>query len=331
MFSRRRRAQRQQPAESFEMTVTPTDHKDENAIPPHRHTLPTHHGKKITKGIKAEGESGRRGIHPLKFIGICFRSSCTLSKFVNILWPFVPVAFALHWRRPKENLWNFVLPYIAMIPAANLLGFAGQEFARKLPKVAGVFLETTFGSIVEIILFIILIKEGVVAVPIIKAAILGSILANLLLCLGLCFFAGGLRRDEQEFHEAVSEVGSNLMLVAGMGLVVPAVFSTALSTANNSLADDVLKISRASAIILLVAFLAYMFFQMRSHHGLYDEVLKADEEKDADRHLDTYKPKLTMTEALVAVVLALTVVTFMAFFLVQRIPYMVKHRGIKDA
>lgn len=76
-------------------------------------------------------------------------------------------------------------------------------------------METTFGSVVEIILFMILISKGEQFVPVIKAAILGSILANLLLCLGLCFFAGGLRRDEQEFHEAVSEVGSNLMLVAG--------------------------------------------------------------------------------------------------------------------
>lgn len=101
-----------------------------------------------------------------------------------------------------------------MIPAANLLGFAGQELARKLPKVLGVLIETTFGSVVEIILFMILISQGEANVPIIKAAILGSILANLLLCLGLCFIAGGMKRDEQVFHEAISEVGSGLMLVA---------------------------------------------------------------------------------------------------------------------
>jgi Ca2+:H+ antiporter len=102
-----------------------------------------------------------------------------------------------------------------MVPCANLLGFSGQEFARKLPHVFGIILETTFGSIVEIVLFAILIKKGETSVPIIRSAILGSILANLLLCLGLCFFVGGLKRDEQSFHESVSEVGSNLMLVAG--------------------------------------------------------------------------------------------------------------------
>lgn len=107
-----------------------------------------------------------------------------------------------------------------MIPAANALGFAGQEFARKMPKVSGILIETAFGSVVEIVLFGVLILkhvdgkedgnaengEGGNLIPIIQAAILGSILTNLLLCLGVCFVVGGLRQRVQEFHGAVSEV-----------------------------------------------------------------------------------------------------------------------------
>ena len=102
-----------------------------------------------------------------------------------------------------------------MAPAANLIGFAGQELARKVPKVFGVIMETTLGSVVEIVLFMVLISKGNDSVPVIRAAILGSILANLLLCLGMCFLVGGIRREDQEFHEAISEVGSGLILVAG--------------------------------------------------------------------------------------------------------------------
>ena len=111
----------------------------------------------------------------------------------------------------------FTTNYIAMLPAANMLGFAGQELSRKMPQKAfAVVLETTFGSVVEIILFMVLLKtsQGDSNVPVIKAAILGSILANILLCLGSCFVAGGLKHDTQEFHSAVSENGSGLMLVA---------------------------------------------------------------------------------------------------------------------
>jgi Ca2+:H+ antiporter len=53
-------------------------------------------------------------------------------------------------------------------------------------KAFAVVLETTFGSVVEVILFMVLLKtsNGDSNVQVIKAAILGSILANLLLCLG---------------------------------------------------------------------------------------------------------------------------------------------------
>jgi Ca2+:H+ antiporter len=55
-------------------------------------TIPQDNGN---SKIRAEGQSGRRGFHPRMVLAICFKSSCTLSKYVNILWPFVPVALAL--------------------------------------------------------------------------------------------------------------------------------------------------------------------------------------------------------------------------------------------
>jgi Ca2+:H+ antiporter len=114
----------------------------------------------------------------------------------------------------EKTLANFVLPYIAMVPSANLLGFASREMAAKLPRVLGVLLETTFGSVVELILLVVLLRRGDQNIPVIKGAVLGSILANLLLCLGLCFFVGGLMRVEQKFHEAISETGNGLLQVA---------------------------------------------------------------------------------------------------------------------
>ena len=146
-----------------------------------------HNGHKVTPGIHPDGESGRAGVHPWHFLRICFRSSCTASKWTNVLWPFTIAAIVLYFGfREQAPLWVFITAYIGMVPAANLVGFAGQEMARKIPKVLGVILETTFGSIVEIILFMVLIAggDGETNVPVIRAAILGSILANMLLCLG---------------------------------------------------------------------------------------------------------------------------------------------------
>lgn len=147
-------------------------------------------------------------------MAIIWRSSSWISRIVNILWPFVPAAIAVHYTTSlaDRHVLKFSLAYIAMVPCANLIGFAGQELARKMPHMIGVLTETTIGSIVEIILFMVLLVRHEYYV--IQAAILGSILATMLLCLGLCFFAAGLRREQATFHAAVSEVGSNLLLIA---------------------------------------------------------------------------------------------------------------------
>lgn len=258
---------------------------------------------------------------------------------VNILWPIVPVAIALHFARPKWHLAIFITNYIAMVPAANLVGFAGQEFSRKLPKAIGAVVETTFGSIIEIVLFMVLLKtsKGNSNVPVIRAAILGSILANMLLCLGSCFLIGGIRREEQSFHPAISETGSGLMLVAGMGLVLPTVYANALTGRTDlnltalEIPREVLRISRAVAIIFLVGYLIYVFYQTRTHDSLFADIFTRDDEQDADRHKDLTKPKLTMTESIFAILISLTCVSMIAVFLVQQIPYMVEELHISDA
>jgi len=128
---------------------------------------------------------------------------------------------------------------------------------------AGVILETFLGGIVEIVLFMVLLHNNNASdhlIPVIRSAILGSILANLLLCLGACFFFGGLGRNEQDFDPAISEVGNGLLLVAGFGLLIPAAFFTSLSGNMDPvlLKADVITISRVTSVILLVAFLMYV-------------------------------------------------------------------------
>jgi Ca2+:H+ antiporter len=117
-----------------------------------------------------------------------------------------------------------------------------------------------------------------------------------------------------------------------VGLIIPSAFASAVSTANNNdFSADVLRISRATAIMLLVAFFVYLFFQMRSHHGIYDEILEADEMADRDRHEDLKKPKLTFTECILALVLAITFVALIADFLVNEIEFIVTDHHISDA
>lgn len=304
-------------------------------------------------GVAHEGESGRSGFSFAHFFKIIALSSNPISRWVNYLWPFAIVAIVLQYAT-NSHIAIFATSYIAMVPAANLLGFAGQEFARKMPKVAGILIETTFGSVVEIILFVALIvkhnpgtedgndngDEGNL-IPTIQAAIIGSIMTNLLLCLGLCFFVGGIRRHEknQKFHAVVSETGSGVLLVAAFGLLIPSAFYSALKTETVSilhdkftsgrLQEDVMKISQGTAIILLVAFALYVVYSCTSAHSLFDEVLETDEHQDADREQDAVKPKLTLTESLVAIAIAIVFVAWLLIILVGKIENVVE-RGVPD-
>ncbi|OAL34043.1 calcium/proton exchanger [Fonsecaea nubica] len=306
-----------------------------------------HNGHLIRRGIHPDGESGRSGIHPGYFFKIIWTSSCTVSSWVNILWPFVPAAIALHFIHGDHHLWTFAINYIAMVPSANLLGFAGQELARKLPKVMGILIETTLGSVVEIVLFMVLIAKddgtGQIGsgnkIVVIQAAILGSILTNLLLCLGSCFLVGGLVHKEQTFHAVISEAGSGLLLVAGFALLIPSAFYSSLSRSTvpageegytaAQLRSDTLNISHGVSVILIVAFALYILYNSLSHDNIFQEVLEADEENDRDRHKDLKKPKLTMTECIVAIVFALALISLIAVFLVEEIEFVVEN-GIPD-
>lgn len=68
----------------------PRQEREDGRLPEYNHN-----GHAVTPGIKPAGESGRRGFHPLHFFKVCWNSSCTASKYVNVLWPFVPAAIAL--------------------------------------------------------------------------------------------------------------------------------------------------------------------------------------------------------------------------------------------
>ncbi|KAL8802823.1 MAG: hypothetical protein Q9182_003583 [Xanthomendoza sp. 2 TL-2023] len=315
----------------------------------------------ISGRVAHEGESGRHGFHPRHFCSVTYRSSNVVSQYVNFLWPFVPLALIFRYALPHRSLLIFGFAYVGMIPSANLLGFAGQEFAKKMPKVAGILIETTFGSIVEIILFVVLIVkhrepvEGENAgngdegnlIPIIQAAILGSILANLLFCLGLCFFVGGLQKSAQKFHAAISETGNGLLLVAAFGLLIPSAFYSALkgeTTVSKSslgfvilkdkftteaLQRDILKISQLTSIVLIIAFGCYLFFNAQSQHSVLHEVIEMDEHRDLDSHEDQSRMRYTGTETIVALIVSLVFATLLLIYLVEQIEAVV-HSGVPD-
>lgn len=90
--------------------------------------------------------------------------------------------------------------------------------------------------------------------------------------------------------------------------------------------------SRITAVLLLVAYAIYIFFQMRSHHALCSALLNAEERSRADRDHGEIaeEDKLCATECPISICIALPLVTILAINLVNEIPYIVEEKGIPE-
>lgn len=95
--------------------------------------------------------------------------------------------------------------------------------------------------------------------------------------------------------------------------------------------DRVLRLSRVTAILLITSYAIYVYFQIRTHKGIYDAIFEADEAKDKDRHKDLSKAKLTFTECVVALTISITLVTVIAISLVNEVHFLVTERGVSDS
>lgn len=281
------------------------------------------------------GEAGRSGFRPIKLLKILWQRQDPIVSPILSLWVLVPAAIVLAFTRKDLHQWVFGLSYIAMIPCASTLGLAGQQLARKVPRVAGVLIETFLGSIVEMILFIILIvkhdKSGYSLIVVLKAAILGSILANTLLCLGVCLFIGGCRHEQQTFHDLIGGTSSDVLLVAGFALLLPGAYFSALYSSADSpnysitvveLHRNSLHISRGTSIVLLASFVVYLYHNISTHATLFDKILSEEEEnlpEDGENDSGRKRPEFTFMECAVTITLALACVSVLAYILVREI------------
>lgn len=137
----------------------------------------------------------------------------------------------------------------------------------------GGLLNATFGNAVELIVSIIALKEGEIRV--VQASILGSIISNLLLVLGMCFVANGYYHKSQEFNKTAAQTSSSLMALACIGLIIPAAFDIAVKGTGEGTGavgggkEGVLNLSHGTAIVLLIIYILYLVFQVSGNEQYF--------------------------------------------------------------
>jgi Ca2+:H+ antiporter len=201
----------------------------------------------------------------------------------------------------KNDTLTFVTCILAIVPLARIMGYTTKEISlQSNPTVSGLF-SATFGNAIELIIAIFALRAGLIQV--VQASIIGSIIGNILLLIGLSLFAGGLRFKNQRFNNETIAVSSTMLIIVVAGLAIPSVYSFL-----NPNGVHIQVLSNAVAIVMTMIYLAGLFFSLRTHKDLFD----ASDEMKATHERPTMSKKLAatilfLTVAVVAVVSELLV------------------------
>ncbi|KAJ5640134.1 uncharacterized protein N7484_007996 [Penicillium longicatenatum] len=189
-------------------------------------------------------------------------------SWVNVLLVFVPVGIAAKAAGLSPDI-VFAMNAVAIIPLAGLLSHATESVASRLGDTIGALINVTFGNAVELIIFIIALVKN--EIRIVQASLLGSILANLLLILGMAFLLGGLRFQEQIYNSTVTQMSACLLSLSVTSLLLPTAFHASFSETSNA-DKQTLKVSRGTSVVLLLVYILYIVFQLKSHSYLYASI-----------------------------------------------------------
>ena len=166
----------------------------------------------------------------------------------------------------------FGLAAISILGLAWLIGQATERIgAITGPQVGGI-LNATFGNIAELIIAFFALQAGLIDV--VKASLTGSIIGNLLLVLGLSVLVGGLRNGRQTFSREIAGSNAALLVLAAIGLFVPAVLRASSRGSEGSVVEE----SVLVAVFLIVGYVLSLVYQFTNPAS----TLGGHEARDAD-------------------------------------------------
>jgi Ca2+:H+ antiporter len=227
-----------------------------------------------------------------------------LAVTINWLLILIPVAVVLEHGWPQAHTWIFFAASVAIVPVASLIVHATEHIASRTGDAVGGLLNATFGNAPELIIAVVALKAGLF--DMVRASLIGAILANLLLALGIAFLLGGLRYHNQEYNAGATRVYSSMMLIAVISLVVPSAFNRFFSPDETIRQEQLLNMGMV--VVLLLAYALYLVFMLKTHA----EFFVAKSEVEADAHGEQWG----MPRAVGSLVLASVLAAWMSEILV---------------
>jgi Ca2+:H+ antiporter len=191
-----------------------------------------------------------------------------------LLVPFIAIAILLD-QLGADPIIVFFSSALGVVPTAALMGRATEELAHRAGPGIGGLLNVTFGNAPELIIALFALNKGLQEV--VKASIIGSIIGNILLVLGAAMLAGGIGRDKQTFSRTGASIQTSMLMLAAAALVMPAIFELVEGKGLPQPGAEVVHyggtvehLSLAVAIVLIVTYVAGLFFSLKTHRELFN-------------------------------------------------------------
>lgn len=177
--------------------------------------------------------------------------------FLLIFTVLAPILDILH----VPPLLIFLVAGLGILPLAALIGLAVEQIAEHTGERIGGLLFATFGNATELIIGILALSQGLVQV--VSASIIGSIIANVLLVLGVSVCVGGFKHGRLQFDGRHANQYGSLLGLSIAGLLLPTVAELlALRTHQTQVVERGVTLSDFIAVILLLGYLASILFSV---------------------------------------------------------------------
>ena len=181
------------------------------------------------------------------------------------LFVFIPVTLILEHTGKVSPPVIFFSAALAIVPIAALIVLSTEQLATRTGDAVGGLLNATFGNAPELIIALVALKAGYF--DMVRASIIGAILANLLLATGVAFFLGGVRHHTQEYNAGAARLYSSMMLIAAISLAVPSAFNRFFSPEGTMPQEKIINLG--TALVLLATYGLYLVFMLKTHADFF--------------------------------------------------------------
>jgi Ca2+:H+ antiporter len=227
-----------------------------------------------------------------------------LRRPINWLFLFIPITVALEHSGKVSKPVLFFLAALAILPIAAMIVSATEQLAMRTGDAVGGLLNATFGNAPELIIALVALRAGYL--DMVRASLVGAILANLLLAMGVAFLAGGLRFHDQKFNPTAARTYGTMMFLAAVSMTVPSAFSRYF--APNQVIRQEKFLNIGIAILLLIAYGLYILYSLRTHKSAFASM--------ETNHSNQHEEEWSVPRAVISLLLASLLAAFMSEILV---------------